>query len=169
LSEKKSTPTIWYNRSTLAKILSLASRKNLLTSVGNASCSERQKGRQIQMFRKQIADKQTELDKLYAELHTAQQQHVVDKKVVPAPINLEAFKLETAEGSLHNWHGFRRRKSIWLKVNEEKYPHTSLLLEVSFIIGPSNAKAERFFSRVTWLSSGRRAATRSYPGTLVDR
>ena len=36
---------------------------------------------------------------------------------------------------------------------------TTLLLEVVLAVGPSNAQAERFFSRVTWLSSGRRASS----------
>ena len=48
---------------------------------------------------------------------------------------------------------------MWRTKHEEDYPNTSIVLQVAVFAGPSNAQAERFFSRVTKLTESRKSTT----------
>mgnify|MGYP004198722601 CR=1 FL=1 len=46
---------------------------------------------------------------------------------------------------------------MFLQQYEKDYPNFCLLLEISIVLGPSNAGAERIFSLMNWLTADRRS------------
>ena len=49
--------------------------------------------------------------------------------------------------------------SMYLQKYETTFPVVARILEIAIVVRASNAQAERHFSRVTWLSTGRKTTT----------
>ena len=116
----------------------------------------------------------TKLEQLTDEANGSHQERV------KAPLDIEKLRQEEEKGSFDEWYVNYRCKEVldekgkpskstqkvasYAKENPER-PMTCkvLVLLVSVLAGPSNAQPERFFSRVTWITTKRRSSMKQKP------
>ena len=114
----------------------------------------------------------TKLEQLTDEANGSHQERV------KAPLDMEKLRQEEEKGSFDEWYVNYRCKEMldekgkplkptqrvasYVKENPER-PMTCKVLLVSVLAGSSNAQPERFFSRVTCITTKRRSSMKKKP------